>query len=163
MYLTGLPDIFKPKNPNFGVSCNGRYLYILWPLGLFYDHLVYFTAIWSILLPFCLFYCHFVYFTAILSILRPFGLFYGHLVFFVAIWSTLWPFGIFSQFWYVAPGKIWQPWYLIETNDFNCVRRQRRVSLQALSASRLPIRRQSEIGEPPKLLLFHTASRGPML
>jgi hypothetical protein len=37
--------------------------------GIFYGHLVYFTAIWSIL--------------------RPFGLFYGHLVYFVAIRYSL--------------------------------------------------------------------------
>jgi hypothetical protein len=40
---------------------------------------------------------HLVYFTAISRILRPFGIFRGQ-------------FGIFSQFWYVLPRKIWQPW-----------------------------------------------------
>jgi hypothetical protein len=64
-------------------------------IGIFYGHLVYFTAIWSILLPFGLFYCHLVYFTAIWSILLPFVLFYCHLVYFTAIWSILWPFGIY--------------------------------------------------------------------
>jgi hypothetical protein len=38
----------------------------LWPFGLFYGHLVYFTAIWSIL--------------------RPFGIFVGHFAYFVVIW-----------------------------------------------------------------------------
>jgi hypothetical protein len=30
---------------NLGGSCNGRCLYILWPFGLFYGHLVF--GIWS--------------------------------------------------------------------------------------------------------------------
>jgi hypothetical protein len=54
-------------------------------VGGLFGHLVYFTAIWSILRPFGLFYGHLIYFTAIWSILRPFGLFYGHLVYFTAI------------------------------------------------------------------------------
>jgi hypothetical protein len=44
-------------------------------------------AIWSILRPFGLFYGHLVYFTAFWSILRPFGIFCGHL-------EYLWSFGI---------------------------------------------------------------------
>jgi hypothetical protein len=60
-------------------------------IGIFYGHLVYFTAIWSILLPFGLFYCHLVYFTAIWSILLPFGI------------HTLWPFGILMVIWYISP------------------------------------------------------------
>jgi hypothetical protein len=53
-----LPDgtyIFKPKIPlwvNIGGTCNGRFWFILLPFGLLYCHLVYFTAIWSILCPF---------------------------------------------------------------------------------------------------------------
>jgi hypothetical protein len=42
--------------------------------------------------------------------------FYGHVVYFTAIWYILWTFGIicgkfgiFFPFWYVVPGKIWQP------------------------------------------------------
>jgi hypothetical protein len=45
--------VFKPKIPiwvNFGGSCDGRFWYILWPLGLSNCHLVYF--IWSFKLPF---------------------------------------------------------------------------------------------------------------
>jgi hypothetical protein len=71
--------IFKPKTPiwvNFGGSKNEN-------VAMIYGHLVYFTAIWSIL--------------------RPFGLFYGHLVYFTAIWYIL------CSFWYVAQRKIWQP------------------------------------------------------
>jgi hypothetical protein len=33
--------------------------------GIFYDHLVYFTAIGNILCPFGIFYCHLVYFPKI--------------------------------------------------------------------------------------------------
>jgi hypothetical protein len=33
---------------NFGGTRDRSCWYILWPLGLFYVHLVYFTAIWSI-------------------------------------------------------------------------------------------------------------------
>jgi hypothetical protein len=78
--------IFKPKLPiwvNFGGSCNGRCLYTLWPFGIFYGHLVYFTAIWSTL--------------------KPFGIFCGHLVFFIAKWY-------FFLLWYFVERKIWQPW-----------------------------------------------------
>jgi hypothetical protein len=46
-------------------------------LGIFYDHLVYFTAIWSIL--------------------RPLEIFYGHLVYFVLIWYIFTRFGILDQ------------------------------------------------------------------
>jgi hypothetical protein len=44
-----------------------------------------------------IFYGHLVYFTAIWSILRPFGIFYGHLVYFMVIWYILWSFGIFNS------------------------------------------------------------------
>jgi hypothetical protein len=47
-------------------------------VGIFYGHLVCFTAIWSVLLPFGLFYCH--------------------LVCFVTFSYILWLFGIFSRF-----------------------------------------------------------------
>jgi hypothetical protein len=43
---------FQPKITiwvNFGGSSNGKCWYILWPFGLFYDHLVYFAYIWYIL------------------------------------------------------------------------------------------------------------------
>jgi hypothetical protein len=43
--------VFKPKIPNwlnFGGSCYGKSLYILWPFGLFYGHWKYFMAIWYI-------------------------------------------------------------------------------------------------------------------
>jgi hypothetical protein len=36
---------------NLGGSYNGIYWSILWPFGLFYGHLVCFTAIWSVLRP----------------------------------------------------------------------------------------------------------------
>jgi hypothetical protein len=51
--------------------------------------------------------------------MRHFGMFYGHLVYVfyaqllnsVIIFCILWYFLVyFSQFWYVAPRKIWQPW-----------------------------------------------------
>jgi hypothetical protein len=42
---------------------------------------------------------------AILLFLKPFGVF-------TAIWHILWSFGIYLPFWYVAPRKIWQPWFL---------------------------------------------------
>jgi hypothetical protein len=57
--------IFQPKIPiwvNFGGSCNGRCWYILWPFGMFYGILLYFTAIWYTLWPFGIFYGHWVYF-----------------------------------------------------------------------------------------------------
>jgi hypothetical protein len=54
-------------------------------LGIFYDHLVYFTAIGNIL--------------------WPFGIFYGHLVYFMAIWYTY-----FLPCTYFVTGKIWQAW-----------------------------------------------------
>jgi hypothetical protein len=37
-------------------------LYILWSFGIFYGHLVYFTAIWYILWSFGIFYGHSVHF-----------------------------------------------------------------------------------------------------
>jgi hypothetical protein len=43
---------------------------------------------------------HLVYFTAIWSILRPFGLFYGHLIYFMAIWHIMWQ--NFHPFWYIV-------------------------------------------------------------
>jgi hypothetical protein len=46
-------------------------------VGLFYEHLVYFINIWSII--------------------RPFDLFYGHLVHFVVIWYIFSPVGILNQ------------------------------------------------------------------
>jgi hypothetical protein len=64
--------------------------------GLFYNDLVYFTTIWSILQPFGLFYNHLVYFTTIWSILQPFGMIFGNLVYFP-------PFGN------VLSRIIWQP------------------------------------------------------
>jgi hypothetical protein len=43
---------FQTKNPNLGKFCR----VLLWKiLGLFYDHLVYFTAIGNILWPFGIF------------------------------------------------------------------------------------------------------------
>jgi hypothetical protein len=66
--------IFKPKIPiwvNFGGSCNGRCLHIIWPFGI--------PILWPFGIP----------------ILWPFGIFYGHLVYFMAIWSILWSFGLF--------------------------------------------------------------------
>jgi hypothetical protein len=54
-------------------------------VGTFYEHLVYFTNIWSIL--------------------RPFGLFYDHLVYFMVVWYIY-----CFPFWYVVLRKIWQPW-----------------------------------------------------
>jgi hypothetical protein len=45
-----------------------------------------------------------VKFMAIWSILLPFRIFCGH-------------FGIFYPFWYVAPRKIWQPWWKLGQNN----------------------------------------------
>jgi hypothetical protein len=44
-----------------------------------------------------IFYDHLVYFTAIGNILWPFGIFCGHLVYFVAIWYIFPRFGILYQ------------------------------------------------------------------
>jgi hypothetical protein len=63
---------FQTKNTNFGNFSRA----LLWNM------LVCFMDIWSNLQPFGLFYSHLVYFTAIWS----FSLFYCHLVYFVAIW-----------------------------------------------------------------------------
>jgi hypothetical protein len=52
-------SIFKPKIPirvNFGGSCNWRCRYILWPLGLFYCHLVYVVAVLYISWSFGIFF-----------------------------------------------------------------------------------------------------------
>jgi hypothetical protein len=76
-----LPDgIFSNQKAQFGQisECLAKK-----DVGIFYGHLVYFTAIWSISLAF--------------------GIFYGHLVYFVA------HFGKFFPFWFVVPRKIWQP------------------------------------------------------
>jgi hypothetical protein len=69
-------------------------------------------AIWSTYFrPFGIFYGHLVYFTAIWYILRPFGIFYGHLVYFMVICYN---FVLFS---YVAPRKMWQPCFEhVDTN-----------------------------------------------
>jgi hypothetical protein len=53
----------------------------------------------------------FVHFVAVWVTLWSFGIFYGHLVHVMVIWYMLWSFGTFFPFWYVAPGKIWQPWF----------------------------------------------------
>jgi hypothetical protein len=56
---------FQTKNPmweNFGGSRNGKFWYILLPFGIFYYHLVYFTAFENILSPFGIFCGHLVYF-----------------------------------------------------------------------------------------------------
>jgi hypothetical protein len=98
--LTGSEYILSPKEPilaelpdgifsnqslilvNFGGSCNGRCLYILWSFGIFCGHLVYFLVNWYILWPFGIFCGHLVYFVAIWYILWPFGILCGHLVYF---------------------------------------------------------------------------------
>jgi hypothetical protein len=38
----------SPFGVNFGGSFNGRFCYILWQIGLFYGHFVYFKVIWYI-------------------------------------------------------------------------------------------------------------------
>jgi hypothetical protein len=60
-------------------------------VGIYFGHLVYSRAIWSILWTFGL--C--ILWPFGLCILWPFGLFNGHLVYLMAIWSILRPFGIF--------------------------------------------------------------------
>jgi hypothetical protein len=86
--------IFSNQKSQFGLILEGL---AMEDVGIFYGR-------------FGLFYCHLVYFTAVWSILLPFGLFYCHLLYFVAICYILWLFGIIFPFWYVVPRKIWQPW-----------------------------------------------------
>jgi hypothetical protein len=64
--------IFKPKLQIWLVLEEGL---VMEDVGLFYGHLVYFTAIWYILLTFGLF-------SAIWYILLTSGIYYGHLVYF---------------------------------------------------------------------------------
>jgi hypothetical protein len=64
---------------HFGGPWNGKW-YILWPLGIFYGHLVYFMTIMNILWLFGKFYGHLVYFMAIMNILWLFVKFCGPLV-----------------------------------------------------------------------------------
>jgi hypothetical protein len=53
----GLPDdIFSNKKSHFGQTLEGLEME---SMGIFYGHLVYFMAIWSISWPFGMFYCHF--------------------------------------------------------------------------------------------------------
>jgi hypothetical protein len=82
--VAGLPDgIFSSPKYQFGGSSNGRCWYVLRPFGLFYFHVVYFVAIWSILLTF-------VIFVAIWYILWSFGIFYGRLyVIFFPFWNVV--------------------------------------------------------------------------
>jgi hypothetical protein len=49
---------FQTKNPNFGEILEGL---AMENLGIFYDHMVYFTAIRNILRPFGIFYDHLLY------------------------------------------------------------------------------------------------------
>jgi hypothetical protein len=74
---------FQTKIPilvNFGGSCNGKCWYILWPFGLFYGHLVYFTygrlvylmVIWYIL-PMAIWY---ILYMVIWCIFPTFGMLY---------------------------------------------------------------------------------------
>jgi hypothetical protein len=51
------------------------------------------------------------------SILQPFGIFSDHLVYFGAIWYILCFLVYFSPFWFVVPGKIWQPWTATENRS----------------------------------------------
>jgi hypothetical protein len=85
--LNILPPISRAWLPD-GLFSNqkSQFLYILEGLameyvGIFYGHLVTFSAIWSIICPFGVFYGHLVYFMAIWYILWPFGKFYGQLVY----------------------------------------------------------------------------------
>jgi hypothetical protein len=58
--------VFKPKIQNwvnFGGPFNGKCRYILWPFGIFYDHLEYFMAIWYNLWPFGIVCGHLLYFS----------------------------------------------------------------------------------------------------
>jgi hypothetical protein len=64
-WAPGLPDGI-PKFPigeNFGRSCVGKCWCILRPFGVFYGHLVYFTAIWCILRSRGMFCGHLVHFS----------------------------------------------------------------------------------------------------
>jgi hypothetical protein len=54
-----LPDgLFQTKNPNLG-----KFWRVAMGLGIFYDHLAYFTAIGNILWPFGILCGHLVYFS----------------------------------------------------------------------------------------------------
>jgi hypothetical protein len=84
----GLPDgIFSYQKSQFGYILEGLWLK---NIGFFSYHLKYFMGIRS---------------------------FSGHLEYYIAIWYTLWPLVnlvviwdlYLSTFWYIEPGKIWQP------------------------------------------------------
>jgi hypothetical protein len=71
--------IFKPKIPiwvNFGGPYIGKCIYILWPFGIFYRHLEYFTDIWNILQTFGIFYDLFVHLVFIWYMFSGFGIMY---------------------------------------------------------------------------------------
>jgi hypothetical protein len=59
-------------------------------VGIFHDRLGYFAAVWYRL-------C-----TSILDCLRPFGM-----------------YTYFNPFWYVAPRKVWQPWFRRKTGKWH--------------------------------------------
>jgi hypothetical protein len=63
---------FQTKNTNLGKFLQGLDMeevgIFYLPFGVFYGHVVYFTAIWCILRPFGVFYCHLVYFMVIWDI-----------------------------------------------------------------------------------------------
>jgi hypothetical protein len=87
----GLPDgIFSNQKILEGLAMEDVGIHIVWPFGLFYGHLVYFTSIWSILCPF--------------------GLFYGHMVHYVSIWYILW---LFSTYIFARFGMLYQENLLI--------------------------------------------------
>jgi hypothetical protein len=68
------------------------------PFGQFYGlYLVNFMAFWCILWPFGIFCDHLVYFVAIWEILWPFGISCDYLVYFVVIWYIFPHFGMLYQ------------------------------------------------------------------
>jgi hypothetical protein len=117
-----LPDSLSSKNKKsqFGYILEGLEME---NVGIFYDHLEYFKAIWYILWQcgiffpvFGIFYGHLEYFMVILYILQSFGIFCSPLVYFAVIWYILQSFGIFCSHlvyfavtWYVLRRKIGNP------------------------------------------------------
>jgi hypothetical protein len=99
---TGLPDgLLANQKTEFGQILE---VLAMENLCIFYDHLVYFTAIVTILQPFGIFCGNLVYFSPFWYIFHPFGIFFTLLVYF----SPFHPFGIFftllvyfSLFWYI--------------------------------------------------------------
>jgi hypothetical protein len=99
---TGLPDgLLANQKTEFGQILE---VLAMENLCIFYDHLVYFTAIVTILQPFGIFCGNLVYFSPFWYIFHPFGIFFTLLVYFSPFWYIFHPFTLlvyFSPFWYI--------------------------------------------------------------